>query len=224
VPSRTGPLTARTAGSTRAAASRGARTRQLRRELLRHSRRVVHRRGAARPAVIHGSSRPASRTSTPLAEGHGSNRCTRPCPPAGSLPLAAVHSLPAEPAAAITAAHRTDDADLDPGRGEWPRAHEPMRCSQRASLSVARRSACRVMLTSVTVQHPRASGIALERCATLASPGWTDGGVVGTAHHELPIRGALHGRGEAGHRSQRKASAAGRPDGERGRRGDRRGD
>ena len=80
VPSRTGPLTARTAGSTRAAASRGARTRQLRRELLRHRRRVVHRRGAARPAVIHGSCRPASTTSTPLAEGHGSNRCTRPFP------------------------------------------------------------------------------------------------------------------------------------------------
>ena len=36
--------------------------------------------------------------------------------PAASRDVAAVHSLPAEPAAAITAAHRTDDGDLD-GKG-----------------------------------------------------------------------------------------------------------
>ena len=121
----------------------------------------------------------------------------------GSRDVAAVHSLPAEPTAAITAAHRTNDGTLDPGQGEWPRGHERMRCYPRASLSVARGGACRGMLTSVTVQHPRASGIASEKCATLASPGWTDGGVVETAHHELLARGCSAGRGEAGHWSRR---------------------
>ena len=181
VPSRTGPLTARTAGSTRQAASRGARTRQLRRELLRHGRRVVHRRGAARPAVIDGSCRPASTTSTPLTEGHGSNRCTRTT--VGSRDVAAVHYLPTEPTAAITAAHRTNDGTLDPGQGEWaPRSRTYALLSACLALR-ARGGACRGMLTSVTVQHPRASGIASEKCATLASPGWIgSGGSRASAH------------------------------------------
>ena len=180
------------------AASRGARTRQLRRELLRHSRRVVHRRGAARPAVIHGSCRPASTTSTPLAEGHRSNRCRRPFPgwvaTCGGCALLAFRARRGDHGCS----HERTMGDLHLGRGEWPRGHEPMRCYPRASLSVARGSACRGMLTSVTVQPPRAPGIALEKSATLASPGWTDGGVVETAHHQVPVRGCPAGHREAG--------------------------
>jgi hypothetical protein len=81
-------------------------------------------------------------------------------PPVGSGDVAAGHSLPAAP---------PRRSRLRLGRGEWPRGHEPMRCYPRASLSVARGSACRGMQTSVTVQHPRTSGIALEKCATPAA-------------------------------------------------------